>query len=115
MALRIDVHNRLAGPFYLRLRGVHLVGVDAALAADAECSVSPGTTTGVVEGAVWVPATQMPAVRGVHVDAFAVPLSERGRAFYREFLLRQRPGDAAAIDAELAAYAAAPPCQVPPP
>jgi len=39
-----------------------------------------------------------------------VPLSERGRAFYREFLLRQRPDAAAQIDAELAAYASAPPC-----
>jgi len=33
-----------------------------------------------------------------------VPLNERGRALYREWLLERRPEQRAAIDAEIAAY-----------
>ncbi len=112
--VRIDAVNRLADRLYLRLRGLRLLGPSGPLPAGAAgvgCTLAPGLTRAVLSGRVWVAAAEANAIRGVHVEHFAVPLSERGRAFYREFLLRQRPAaTAAAVDAELDAYAAAPPC-----
>jgi len=113
VVFRIDAVNRLSDRLYLRLRDFRLLAGGEAIdsAATAECTLAPGTTEGVVAGTLWVPAGLAQRIGGFQIDRFAVPLSERGRAFYREFLLLQRPGAAAAIDAELAAYAAAPPCQ----
>jgi hypothetical protein len=113
VAFRIDAHNRLSEPIYLRLHDVGLIAPGASPAAGApfECTLRPGTTAAIVQGTAWIASGLVADIRGVRVDAFTVPLSERGRAFYREFLLRQRPGDAEAIDAEIAVYAAAPRCQ----
>ena len=110
---RIDAVNRLSDGLYLRLRDFRLLARGEALdtAVSAECTLAPGTTQGVVAGALWVPARQAQGIGGFQIDRLAVPLSERGRAFYREFLLLQHPGAAAAIDTELATYAAAPPCR----
>ena len=113
VSVRIDARNRLSDPLYIRLRNLRLIatgGPVAAPEATAACTLAPGITTGVVKGRVWLPASEADSVRSFEIDHVAVPLSERGRAFYREFLLRQRPNDAAAIDAELAAFAAAPAC-----
>lgn len=114
LVVRVDAVNQLAEPLYLRLTSLRLVGPDGPIQADqtrAECALPPGTTDGVVQASMWVP--NLDGIRGAEVDYFSVPLSERGRAFYREFLLRQRPGDTAAIDAEIAGYAAAPACAAP--
>ena len=114
LTFRVDVVNRLADPLYLRLRHFRLLLADGPRedsTAEVECALAPGTTPAVLSGAIWVTGEAAAAVRGFQVDALAVPLSERGRAFYREFLLGQRPGAAAAIDAELAAEAAAAPCR----
>jgi len=114
VGVRVDARNHLSDPLYIRLQHLRLVGpagpVEAPEATIA-CTLAPGLTAGVLEGRVWLPASEAGSVRRFEVDHIAVPLSERGRAFYREFLLRQRPGDAAAIDVELAAFAAAPPCR----
>jgi len=113
VTFRIDATNRLAEPLYVRLRDFRLVAADGTAAtstASADCALAPGATPAVLSGTLSLPA-QAGAIRGFRLDHFALPLSERGRAFYREFLLEQRPGQAAAIDAELAAYAATPACR----
>lgn len=122
LAYRVDAHNRLSDPVYLRLRRFRLLGGDGPvpIGDTVECALQPGTTAGLLDGSVWVPVPQATAIRRMRVEQFAVPLSERGRAFYRQFLLQQRPDDAVAIDAEIAAYMAAPRCKndssvVPPP
>jgi hypothetical protein len=114
VAFHVDALNRLSDRLYLRLRDFHLIGRDGTHGAGEvgiECALAPGTTHGVLAGVDWVPCNATSAIRGFRVDHFAVPLSERGQSFYREFLLRQRPADAAAIDAEIAAFAAAPTCR----
>ena len=114
LIVRVDAVNRLADRLYLRVRGLRLIGPSGPLpAGDAgtECALAPGVTRAVLSGRVWVAEAETDAIRGFQVDRLAVPLSQRGRAFYREFLLSQRPAAAAAIDAELDAYAAAPPCR----
>jgi hypothetical protein len=114
LTFRVDAVNRLSDRLYLRLRHFRLLAADGPredAEASVECTLAPGATPGVLSGGVWIAAGQATAVRGFHVDYLSVPLSERGRAFYREFLLRQRPNAVPAIDAELAAEAAAPPCR----
>jgi hypothetical protein len=114
VAFRIDAVNRLSDRLYVRLRGFRLIAGDGTASSSAliaECTLAPGTTPAVLRGTLWMPAAEVSALRGFQLDHFALPLSERGRAFYREFLLQQRPDRAAAIDAELTAYAAAPACR----
>jgi hypothetical protein len=106
---RVDVRNQLAEPLFVRLRDLRLLDGSAVVGRAAEqvaCVAPPGETAGVLRGTVLTAGTP----DGFEVEHFAVPLSERGRSFYREFLLRQRPAAAAAIDAEIAAFAAAPRC-----
>jgi len=113
VAFQIDVDNRLTDPLYVRFREAQLVGQGGVIpTADASvaCTLAPGHTADVLHGSAWVPATQAGGVRDFRIKYFVLPLSERGRAFYREFLLGQRPNDAASIDAELQTYAAAAPC-----
>jgi hypothetical protein len=111
MTLRVDAVNRLSDPVYLRLSNLRLSAGKGPIAPSTAtaCTLPPGRTEKIVQIDAWVPvgADEHPTIA---VDYLAVPLSERGRAFYREFLLQQRPSDAAAIDAEIATYAAAPPC-----
>ena len=110
---RIQAENLLSDRLYLRIRELRLIARDGTAVtgdADAACALAPRATAVILTGSVWVPSADANAIRGFRVDPLAVPLSERGRAFYREFLLRQRPDAAAQIDAELAAYASAPPC-----
>jgi len=114
MTFHVDALNRLSDRLYLRLRDFRLIGRDGthgAGEAGVECALAPGTTDRVLAGVSWVPCNEAGAIRGFRVDHFAVPLSERGQSFYREFLRRQRPTDSAAIDAEIAAFAAAPTCR----
>jgi len=109
---RLDVDNKLAEGLFVRLSGFRLTGVDE-LAPDGiavACIAPPGRTADVLAGLLWLDEQQWGDIDGFEVERFALPLSERGRAFYREFKLRQLPGQAAAIDAEIAAAAAAPPC-----
>lgn len=111
---RLNARNRMQDRLYVRLGGVQLVGGDGfPLGQDTagiECTLDAGTTEGVLTGSVWLPKSKAKKVRGFRVSHFAVPLNERGRALYREWLLKHRPDQRAAIDAEITAYAAAPPC-----
>jgi hypothetical protein len=112
VAFRVDALNRLSDPLYLRLRDFRLTagdGTSARSAATIECALAPGSTPAVLSGTLWMPSTERATIRGFRLDHFALPLSERGRAFYREFLLQQGR-EAAAIDAELAVSTAAPVC-----
>lgn len=112
LRLRIAAVNQLADGLYLRLRDVQVLGPNGALpvAASVEGCILPGNARlPLIEAAVVMPAADAAAVSGVAVDSLAVPLSERGRAFHREFLRRRR-ATLEEIDAELDAYAAAPPC-----
>jgi len=112
VAFRVDALNRLSDPLYLRLGDFRLTAADgtsAASAATIACALAPGATPAVLSGTLWMPAVEGAAIRGFRLDHFALPLSRLGRAFYREFLLQQGR-EAAAIDAEMAAYGAAPGC-----
>ena len=113
VAVRFDAVNRLSDPLYVRLTKVRLVGPKGPIRLDdasVACALAPGETHGLLQSSVWMPAADVDSLRALQIDQFTVPLSERGRAFYREFLLLQRPSDAVAIDAEIATYAAAPAC-----
>jgi hypothetical protein len=109
--LHIDAVNRLSEPIHLRLSDLRVNGGNAAVGTRglAACALAPGLTRNVMQTDVWLPA-EAAAARAIEIDSFALPLSERGRAFYREFLLQRRPDAAAAIDAEIAAAAAVPAC-----
>jgi hypothetical protein len=113
VTFRVDASNRLADRLYLRLRDARVVGQDvhAATPAGIQCALAPGATTGVLVGGASMPCAEANRVRDLQVDHLVIPLSQRGQSFYREFLLRQRPADGAAIDAEIAVYAAAPACR----
>jgi hypothetical protein len=113
VVVRVDAVNNLSDPLYVRLTKVRLIGPNGPTRvedASVTCALASGETTALLQGSAWVPATDIDRLRALQVDQFTVPLSERGRAFYREFLLLQRPSDASSIDAEIATYATAPTC-----
>jgi hypothetical protein len=111
---KVDVRNLLEHALYLRLGSFELVDDDRLSLAKADdqvqCVLGAGKSEALLEGAIWVPKRWAKKVTGFRLDRFGVPLSDRGRAMYRQWLLQSRPEDAAVIDAELARYAAAPPC-----
>jgi hypothetical protein len=109
----VDLLNESAEPVFVRLRDFRVLAGTAEAARAGEtvaCALRPGPNPGVLHGTLWVGDDRLAALNGFDLNRFAVPLSERGRAFYREFLLGQRPGDATAIDAEIATYTSAPAC-----
>jgi len=112
---RVDVRNRLKGRLFVHLANFRLMDEQGMeIASDtqsAECSIGAGSTEGVLDGSVWIPKSAIDKAKEFRIDHFSVPLSVRGRALYRQYLLERRPTEAAAIDAELARYAAAPPCK----
>lgn len=112
---RVDVHNHLEERLYLQLGKFELLD-DARLSLGSaddgiRCVLAAGKIEGLLEGSVWVAKGSAEKVGGFRLDRFGVPLSERGRAMYREWLLQSRPEEGGAIDAELAVYASAPPCR----
>jgi hypothetical protein len=111
---RVDVKNELDEPLYVRLGAFELVGEDGlSLGRDEtvrRCAVAASAEEAVLEGSVWVAQSAAKQVESFRLRRFAVPLSERGRALYREWLLQRRPGQQARIDATLAAHARAPGC-----
>jgi hypothetical protein len=111
---RVDVKNEMEHPIFVRLGGFELLSEDGlALGRDdasIECTVGSRGAQGVLSGSVWVAKHAASKIGRFRLGHFAVPLNERGRALYREFLLTTRPGEAQAIEAELAGYAAAKGC-----
>lgn len=111
---QILVENRLADRLFVRLAqpsfrdadGNRLGGSDAGRG----CVLAPHASDLVLDGDVALSAADANRVASFDVERFGVPLSDRGRGIYREFLLQQRVRTPAAIDEELARYAAAPPC-----
>jgi hypothetical protein len=114
---RVDVKNDMEHPVFVRLGGFELLSKDGlALGRDdsgVECTVGSRGAEGALSGSVWIPKRSADKVGSFRISHFAVPLNDRGRALYREFLLSTRPGEARAIDAEIAAYAAARGCGEP--
>jgi hypothetical protein len=111
LTLRLTARNRLAERLYVRVGDIRVLAPGGAvpvpgsvdgclLAGDARLPLFRATVT---------LADADTAVSGIAVEYTAVPLSERGRAFHREYLRRRRP-TLEEIDAELDAFAAAPPC-----
>ena len=64
-----------------------------------------------MSGDLWLGREASTRIKDFRVADHAVPLSDPGRALYREWQLQGRPGAAAEIDAEIARYAAAPALQ----
>jgi hypothetical protein len=113
VAVRVDAVNQLSDKLYVRLTKLRLVGPNGPIRIDdatVACALASGETPALLQGSSWIPTADIDRLRALQVDQFTVPLSQRGRAFYREFLLMQRPSDSVAIDAEIATYAAAPAC-----
>ena len=111
---RLDVRSKLGDKLFVRLGGFELVGENGLpLGSDqtnVECIVGSGATPAILQGDVWIPKRVAGSVKAFRVSHLAIPLSDRGRALYREWLLQGRPGAAAEIDAEIARHAAAPAC-----
>jgi hypothetical protein len=110
---RVDVHNAEDEKLFVRLEAFELVdekGMTVATAAErVECTLGVGTATALA-GDVWVRKQDVDRVRDFRIRRFAAALDDEGRAQHRAWLLQGRPGDAAAIDAEIARQAAAKPC-----
>jgi len=111
---RVDARNDMKEPVFVRLADFQLLSRDGlALVTEqrkVECALAPGRVQGVMAGSVWVTKRAAGDADRFAVHRFAVPLSERGRALYREWLIERRPGEEKAIDAELQAYALAAAC-----
>lgn len=110
----VRVENRLADGLFVRLDHFRLqdtAGKSLAVATEKrECVVAGGATEIVLQGKLEIPAGDATRATGFGVDHFGVPLSERGRGIYREFLLQSEKYTAAAIDAEIDGYLQAPNC-----
>ena len=111
---RVDVESDLEDKLYLALDGFTLLD-DAGLAlgddpATGVCTLGPGTTEAVLSGDVWLARSAAARIEDFRVAHHAVPLGERDLARYREWQLQGRPEAATEIDAEIARFAAAPPC-----
>lgn len=111
---RLDVENDLQDKVFLRLKEFTLVDEDGlALGGDsttAGCTLAAGKTEAVVSGNVWLGREATTRIADFRISHHVVPLGERGSALYREWQRQGRPDDTAEIDAEIARYAAAPPC-----
>ena len=111
---RVDVDNRSGDKLFVRLGDFQLLGPDGLeVGKDTvriDCTLAAGKAPGVLAGEVWVPRAHADKIGGFRATAFAVPLGERGRTRYRDWLLRGQPDNTAEVDAELARYAAATEC-----
>ena len=112
---RVDVVNRLEDRLYVRIGNLELVDADSlSLGSAAEkinCVLDAGKTEALLDGSVWIPKRAAKKVADFRLERYGVPLSERGRAMYREWLLQTRPGEEAEIDADLTRYANTSPCR----
>lgn len=111
---RVDVKNDMDHPMFVRLGGFQLLSKEGLEVgrenSNVECIVGTRGAQGALSGSVWVAKHSADRVGSFQIGHVAVPLNDRGRALYREFLLSTRPEEAQAIDAEIAGYAAAKGC-----
>lgn len=115
---RLMGRNLLQEGLYVRLSEFQFIDergrTVAKDAASAECVLRGRSSAQLMEGSVWLPSTGADKVTSFRVESFAVPLSDRGRALYREWRLQREPLNAARIDAEIARYASVPECPADP-
>lgn len=114
---RVNVRNRQGKKLLIRLSDFALtdkagleIGRDE---KRAECVIGADGADALLSGEVWVPQRLAKAVHGFGIGRYAVPLEDKERTLYRDWLLKGRPDAAAEIDAEIARSAAAPPCALP--
>jgi hypothetical protein len=111
---RVDALNRLQDKLFVRLGDFRLLnesGIE--LGKDTgriECALSAGQSNGVLSGDVWLSSRAVKNVGGFGITHLAVPLSERGRALYREWALKERAAEASTVDVDIQRFAAAGSC-----
>ena len=114
LRFEVRVENRLADNLFVRVKDFALLGSGgqslASGATEKACVLPAHATRTVLSGDLDLGGKPVASIAAFEIDRFGVPLSERGRNIYREFLLQQQVRSAADIDAELAAYASAPLC-----
>lgn len=110
----VRVENRLADRLFVRLGDFTLLDRELQpLVRSTEtgaCVLAPKSTGLVLRGDIVLARAEVARVSSFDVTRFGVPLSERGRGIYREFVLQQRVRTPAEVDEEIAGYVAAPPC-----
>jgi hypothetical protein len=111
---RVDVRSRYRDKLFVEVGNFQLVDANGlALGSDTtttSCILPDGTLQGILSGEVWLPRRLGERVKAFRVAHLAVPLGDRERKQYREWLLRGRPDGGGEVDAKIATYAAAPPC-----
>jgi len=111
---KVDVRNRQSDKLLVRLDTFALIDkAGLEIGRDetrVECVLSADGADALLSGEVWLPERAAKDVHGFAVGHSAVPLDDKGRAFYRDWLLKGRPGATAEVDAEIARDAAAPAC-----
>jgi hypothetical protein len=114
---RVQVRNLLQDKLYVELADFQLTDAQGMeLAADSrrsECVLAAEGSAVSLAGEIWLPRRSKERIAGFEVRRFAAPLSERGRALYREWLLQGRPRDTAEVDKRFSVYAGAPQCGAP--
>lgn len=114
LRIAIDAENLLHGSLYLRVANPRLVDakgqVVASGSSSVECRLRPGGNKRFHLNAATMEVDAVEGEIHAEMDSLAIPLAEPGRAIYREWAWLRRPGEIAAIDAELLAYDALPEC-----
>ncbi len=110
----VDADNRTDDKLFVRLAELELVDGEGTVlgkgSALAECTLSPGASSGVLAGDVWVATASADRVHGFRVARMAVPLGDKTVQHYRRWLLQGRPTAGMDIDTEIAHLAAAAAC-----
>lgn len=113
VSYEVRVENRLADRLYVRLEDFALKDAAGRTIARGQtkraCVLAPHAAQVVLKGELSLPPGV--GIAAFDVARFGVPLSERGRGIYREFVLQSPVKTPAAVDAEIAAYMSAEPCE----
>ena len=108
------VSNRLADRLYVRLDNFELTDASGAPVVSSPlrrgCIVAANADSVVLSGDLRLRRGSAARIAGFRVERFGVPLSERGRSIYREFLLQSEKFTAAQVDGEIQGYLNAESC-----
>lgn len=110
----VRVANKLADRLFVRLGTFALTDARGTVLAsggdERSCVVPASADVVVLTGDIALSPGAAARVADFRVSRFGVPLSERGRAIYREFLLQSEKYTEPQVDAEIATYMRAAPC-----